>query len=50
VGNIEVGLREVGWCGMDWIDLAQDMDQWGVLWNTVMSLGIPRIFGKVFGK
>jgi hypothetical protein len=22
-------LREIGWGGMDWIDLAQDKDQWG---------------------
>jgi hypothetical protein len=21
-------LREIGWDGMDWIDLAQDSDQW----------------------
>jgi hypothetical protein len=20
--NIEVDLREIGWCGMDWIDVA----------------------------
>jgi hypothetical protein len=25
--NIKMGLREIGWDGMDWIDLAQDMDQ-----------------------
>jgi hypothetical protein len=25
--NIEVNLREVGWGGMNWIDLAQDRDQ-----------------------
>jgi hypothetical protein len=23
-----VDLREIGWGGMDWIDLAQDRDQW----------------------
>jgi hypothetical protein len=21
-------LREIGWDGVDWIDLAEDMDQW----------------------
>jgi hypothetical protein len=26
--NIRMNLREIGWGGMDWIDLAQDMDQW----------------------
>jgi hypothetical protein len=29
--NIKRDLREVGWEGMDWIDLAQDRDQWGLL-------------------
>jgi hypothetical protein len=28
VDNIKMVLREIGWDGMDWIDLAQDMDQW----------------------
>jgi hypothetical protein len=26
VGNIKIDLREIGWVGMDWIDLAQDRD------------------------
>jgi hypothetical protein len=26
VDNIEMDLRETGWGGMDWIDLAQDRD------------------------
>jgi hypothetical protein len=25
--NIRVNLREIGWGGMDWIDLAQDREQ-----------------------
>jgi hypothetical protein len=28
VDNIKIDLRETGWNGMDWIDLAQDRDQW----------------------
>jgi hypothetical protein len=28
-------LREIGWDGMDWIDLVQDRDQWRALVNTV---------------
>jgi hypothetical protein len=39
--NIKMDLREIGWGGMDWIDLAQDRDQWGVLVNTVMNLRVP---------
>jgi hypothetical protein len=34
-------LREIGWDGMDWIDLAQDRDQWRALLNTVMNLRVP---------
>jgi hypothetical protein len=26
--NIKMYLKEIGWCGMDWIHLAQDRDQW----------------------
>jgi hypothetical protein len=29
--NIKMDLRDTGWGGMDWIDLAQDMDQWRAL-------------------
>jgi hypothetical protein len=31
--NIQMDLREMGWGGMDWIDLAQDRDQWRALVN-----------------
>jgi hypothetical protein len=34
-------LREIGWDGMDWIDLAQDRDQWRALVNAVMDLQVP---------
>jgi hypothetical protein len=36
--NIEMALREIGWGGMDWIDLVQGGDQWRALVNTVMNL------------
>jgi hypothetical protein len=39
--NIKMDLREIGWNGMDWIDLAQDRDQWRALVNTVMNLRVP---------
>jgi hypothetical protein len=35
VDNIKIDLREIGWDGMDWIDLAQDRDQWRALVNKV---------------
>jgi hypothetical protein len=38
--NIKMDLREIGWGGMDWIDLAQNRDQWRALLNTVMNLRV----------
>jgi hypothetical protein len=41
VGNIKMSLIEIGWDGVDWIDLAQDRDQWRALVNTLMNLYAP---------
>jgi transposase len=41
VDNIKIGLREIGWDGMDWIDVAQDRGQWRALVNTMMNLRVP---------
>jgi hypothetical protein len=41
VDNIKIDLREIGQDGMNWIDLAQDREQWRVLVNTVMNLQVP---------
>jgi hypothetical protein len=41
VDNIKMDLREIGWDGMVWIDVAQDRDQWRALVNTVMYLRVP---------
>jgi hypothetical protein len=41
-----VDLREIEWDGMDWIDLAQDRDQWRALVSTVMNLRVPKNAGK----
>jgi hypothetical protein len=41
VDNFKMDLREIGWDGMDSIDLAQVRDQWRALVNTVMNLRVP---------
>jgi hypothetical protein len=41
VVSIKIDLREIGWDDMDWIDLAQDRDQWRALMNTAMNLRVP---------
>jgi hypothetical protein len=44
--NIKMDLREIGWDGMDWIDLAQDRDQWWALVNAVMNLRFNKTLGS----
>jgi hypothetical protein len=41
VDNIKMDIREIGWGGMDWNDVAQDRDQWRPLVNTVMNFQVP---------
>jgi hypothetical protein len=41
VDNIKMDLRDIGWDDVDWVDLAQDRDQWRALVNTVMNLRVP---------
>jgi hypothetical protein len=39
--NIKMYPKETLWCGMEWINLAQDMEQLRALVNMVMNLHIP---------
>jgi hypothetical protein len=39
--NIKMDLREIGWNGSYWIELAQDRAKWRALVNTVMNRRVP---------
>jgi hypothetical protein len=41
VDNIKMDLRERGWDDIDWIDLAEDRNQWRALVNTAMNFWVP---------
>jgi hypothetical protein len=39
--NIKADPGKIGWGGMGWMDLAQEMDQWRALVNTLMNVQVP---------
>jgi hypothetical protein len=39
--NIKMNLWQTGFGDVDWIHMAQDMDRWRALVNTVMNLRVP---------
>jgi hypothetical protein len=41
VDNIKMDLREIRWDGIDWIDLAQNGDQWRAFVSTVRNIRVP---------
>jgi hypothetical protein len=43
-------LREISWGGMEWIDLAQEGDQWKALANTVIKPWVPSNAGRFLSR
>jgi hypothetical protein len=41
VDNIKMDLGEIGWDGVEWIDVAQDRNHWRPLVNTVLNIRVP---------
>jgi hypothetical protein len=39
--NIIMHFRKIGWEVVDWIQLAQNMDQWWAFVNAIMNLRVP---------
>jgi hypothetical protein len=46
VENVKVDFKDRRMGIVDWIDLAQDRDQWRALVNTLMNLHVPERVGK----
>jgi hypothetical protein len=40
MGILKTNLKEIGWKVVDWINLAQDKDQWRAVPNTVMNMWV----------
>jgi hypothetical protein len=41
VDKIKMDLRDIGWGGMNWINLTQDSNQWRAIVNMVMNFWVP---------
>jgi hypothetical protein len=39
--NIKMDFRNIEWDGVDWIDVAEDRDQWRAFVNTILNLRVP---------
>jgi hypothetical protein len=43
--NNQVNPEKIGWDGVDWISIAEDRDKWRTVLNTVMNLGVCKMWG-----
>jgi hypothetical protein len=41
VDNVRIDLGEIRWDDVDWIDVAEDRDQWRSLVNTILNFRVP---------
>jgi hypothetical protein len=46
VDNIKIDFRELGWDGIDWIDLSQNRGKWRAVVNTAMNLRFHKMLGS----
>jgi len=46
--NIKLHLRQVGWRGMEWTDMADDSESWWSFANTVMNVRAPENKGNFY--
>jgi hypothetical protein len=44
--NSRMDLQQVGWGGMDWMDVVQDRDRWLAILNVVMNMQVTPIEGN----
>jgi hypothetical protein len=50
VGQTAIGIKEMEWEGVDWIDLAQDINKWRTLVVPVMNLQVPYNTGSFLSR
>jgi hypothetical protein len=39
--NVMIDFEELGWSSVNWIDLAQDTENWRGVVNAVMNVRVP---------